>query len=138
MEAHVKCMQTARVSRGRSEAPGSALAPAEYRGLRMAIGQLQWAARVICFEGAFEASRLASALEAPTAKDLQGGGAAIGRIQKRGGLLIEFAAGLNLWETMVISVAYRAFGNPPKHRSQRGHFIMLGDEKEDHRGPRQQ
>eukprot|EP00959_Pyramimonas_sp_CCMP1952_P383118 8027855-Pyramimonas_sp.AAC.1 len=68
-------MQTARVSRGRSKAPGSALAPAGHRGLRMVVGQLQWAARMVCFEEAFEASRLASALGAPKANGLQDGNA---------------------------------------------------------------
>eukprot|EP00959_Pyramimonas_sp_CCMP1952_P154466 3231394-Pyramimonas_sp.AAC.1 len=55
-------------------------------------------------------------------------------MQKRGDLLIRFSAGLNLWETMVINVADSAFDNLPKHRSQRGHIIMLGDQKinEDH------
>eukprot|EP00959_Pyramimonas_sp_CCMP1952_P214912 4497627-Pyramimonas_sp.AAC.1 len=35
---------------------------------------------------------------------------------------------------MVINVTDSAFDNLPKHRSQRGHFIMLGDQKinEDH------
>ena len=95
----------------------------------MVVGQLQWAARMICFEEAFEASRLASTLGAPTVKVLQDGNAAIRRIQKRTDLLIKFSAGLNLWETMVINVADSAFDNLPKHRSQRGHFIMIGDQK---------
>eukprot|EP00959_Pyramimonas_sp_CCMP1952_P066244 1383114-Pyramimonas_sp.AAC.1 len=89
---------------------------------------------MICFDEAFEASRFASTLGAPTVKDLQGGNAAVRRIQKRGDRLIKFTAGLNLWKTSVISVADTAFDNLPKRRSQRGHLIMLGDEKvnEDH------
>eukprot|EP00959_Pyramimonas_sp_CCMP1952_P065033 1357850-Pyramimonas_sp.AAC.1 len=50
METYVKSMQTVRVSRERSTAPDSAPTPAEHRGLRMVVGQLQWAARMICFE----------------------------------------------------------------------------------------
>eukprot|EP00959_Pyramimonas_sp_CCMP1952_P370930 7768390-Pyramimonas_sp.AAC.2 len=50
MEAYVKSMQAVRVSWERSKAPASALAPAGHRGLRMVVGQLQWAARMICFE----------------------------------------------------------------------------------------
>eukprot|EP00959_Pyramimonas_sp_CCMP1952_P421153 8822426-Pyramimonas_sp.AAC.1 len=100
MAAYVKSMLTVRVSRERSKAPDSALTPAEHRGLRKVVGQLQWAARMICFEEAFEPSRLASTLGAPTAKDLQGGNAAIRGIPKRGDLLIKFTAGLHLWKTM--------------------------------------
>eukprot|EP00959_Pyramimonas_sp_CCMP1952_P313495 6562105-Pyramimonas_sp.AAC.1 len=48
----------------------------------MVVGQLQWAARMICFEEAFEASRLASTLGAPTAKNFQDGSAAIRGTQK--------------------------------------------------------
>eukprot|EP00959_Pyramimonas_sp_CCMP1952_P304245 6367497-Pyramimonas_sp.AAC.1 len=129
VQAYAKSMHIVRVPRDRSEAPGSALTLAEHRGLRMVLGQLQWAARMIYSEEAFEASRLASALEAPTAKDLQGGNAAIRRIQTRDDVMIEFTAGLNLWKTMVINVTDSAFDNLAKHGSQRGHFIMLGDEK---------
>eukprot|EP00959_Pyramimonas_sp_CCMP1952_P064971 1356537-Pyramimonas_sp.AAC.1 len=127
-------MQTVRVSRERSKAPDSALTPAEHRGLRVVVGQLQWAARMICCEEAFEASRLASTPGAPTVKDLQDGNAAIRRLQKWDDLLIKFSAGLKLRKTMVINATDCAFDNLPKHRSQRGHFIMLGDEKinEDH------
>eukprot|EP00959_Pyramimonas_sp_CCMP1952_P360784 7555960-Pyramimonas_sp.AAC.1 len=134
MEVYVKSMQTVRISRGRSKVPDSALTLAEHRGLRMVVGQLQWAARMICFEEAFEASRLASTLGSPTVKGLQGGNAAVGRIQKRDDLLIIVTAGLNLWKTTVINVTDIAFDNLPMHRSQRGYFIMLGDEKinEDH------
>eukprot|EP00959_Pyramimonas_sp_CCMP1952_P142590 2985230-Pyramimonas_sp.AAC.1 len=113
-------MLTSRVPRECNKAPDTALTPAEHRGLRMEAGQLQWAARVLCFEEAFEASRLASALGAPTAKDLQDGSAAIRRIQKRDDLLIKFTAGLNLWKTIVINVTDSACDTLPKHRSQRG------------------
>eukprot|EP00959_Pyramimonas_sp_CCMP1952_P372773 7806074-Pyramimonas_sp.AAC.1 len=88
MEAYVMLMRTVRISRERSKAPDSALTHAEHRGLRTVVGHLQWAARMICFEEAFEASRLASTRGAPTVKDPQDGSAAIRRIQKRGDLLI--------------------------------------------------
>eukprot|EP00959_Pyramimonas_sp_CCMP1952_P008088 169403-Pyramimonas_sp.AAC.1 len=125
MEAYVKSMQTVRVSRGRSPAPGSALTPAEHRGQRMVVGQLLWAARMICFEKAFGASRLASAPGAPAVRDLPDGDAAIRRTQEQDDLLIKFSAGLILWKAMVTNVTDSAFDNLPKHRSQRGHFTTL-------------
>eukprot|EP00959_Pyramimonas_sp_CCMP1952_P306505 6414739-Pyramimonas_sp.AAC.1 len=74
MEAYVKSIQAA-----------------QHRGLRIVAGPLQWAARVICFEEALEAFRSASALGAPTVKNLQDGSAAIRRILKRDDLLIKFS-----------------------------------------------
>ena len=127
MAKYIKAMTPYRVPRHRAAAPDSKLTPVEHRGLRAVVGQLQWVARMMCFEEAFSTSLVASTLGEPTVKDLVDANAALRRIQRRDDMKLVYETGINIYKCCAISVTDAAFDNLPKHRSQRGHFMLIGD-----------
>ena len=127
MDKYLQTMSPTRVARSRAKQPSAKLCPVEHNEFRRVLGQLQWACRMMVFEESFETSRLASSLASPTVADLMAANAAVRRVRSGPALRLQFSTGMKPDDLAIVCVTDSAFDNLPGHKSQRGHFLLIGD-----------
>ena len=113
MVAYAKGLDTFSLPRPRSKLPESKLTPVEHRGFRKVLGQLQWTARMMCYEEACTSSLLAAALAAPTIKDIMEANAAMRRIRKMTDASLIYAPCFDPAKAIVVCVHDAGFDNVP-------------------------
>ena len=118
-------MVSHRRPRERGKRPEAPLTASEYRSLRAINGQIQWAVRMIAYEFAFRASKLAGAMATPTVADLKEANKVVRSLRDLPRKpRLEFRAGVNARTSCLVAAHDVSFDNMPGHKSQRGLFVM--------------
>ena len=124
-----------RMGRERAKQVESPLTPGEHRALRGLNGQIQWACRMVTYEVAFAASKLAGAMAKPVIADLKEANRVVRTLRRQGDRFrLVYNSGMGCKGLATLAAHDASFDNMPNHKSQRGFFLMVCDKGmiEDH------